>query len=69
MTSINGSFQQNLSTYKHHHLTAEVWITSYGDYGCRFWKNQVWQRDELYKGKSEEYAESSAENYVLGIKL
>ena len=28
----------------------------------------MWIKDEVYKNKSESYAESAAENYVLGIK-
>lgn len=37
-------------------------------WGVRFYKNNMWIKDEVYKGKSESYAEDAAENYVLGIK-
>ena len=32
------------------------------------WKDNVYQKDELYEGHSETYAENAAENYVLGVK-
>ena len=37
-------------------------------WGVRFYKDNMWIKDEVYKNKSESYAESAAENYVLGIK-
>jgi hypothetical protein len=37
-------------------------------WGVRFYKDSMWVKDEVYKNKSEEYAENAAENYVLGIK-
>ena len=37
-------------------------------WGVRFYKDKMWVKDEVYKGKSESYAEDAAENYVLGIK-
>lgn len=37
-------------------------------WGVRFYKDNMWVKDEVYKGKSESYAEDAAENYVLGIK-
>lgn len=37
-------------------------------WGVRFYKDNMWIKDEVYKGKSESYAEDAAENYVLGIK-
>ena len=42
--------------------------SSNDNWGCRFWENKVWSKDEVYKGKSESYAECAAENYVEGIK-
>jgi len=65
---INGSFSHVLSEFIKDSLKAEVWKTIEGHYGVRFWKNQVWQKDEVYQGHSEVYAESAAENYVFGIK-
>tara|TARA_B100001113_G_scaffold56831_1_gene42499 strand:- start:175 stop:396 length:222 start_codon:yes stop_codon:yes gene_type:complete len=47
---------------------SEVYTDEYGNWGCRFWENNIWQKDEIYKGHSESYAESAAENYVEGIK-
>ena len=35
---------------------------------AKIWENKVWAADEVYKGHSESYAESAAENYVEGIK-
>ena len=67
--SINGSFESTRSTYQQDNLKAEVWKTTSGSYGVRFWKSQVWQKDELYRGHSEGYAEDAAENYVLGVKF
>jgi hypothetical protein len=57
-----------LSTYIDSNLKAMTFTTSDGDFGVRFYKDQVWQKDEIYKGHSEEYAENAAENYVLGVK-
>ena len=37
-------------------------------WGCRFYKDNKVVKTEFYKGHSEAYAESAAENYVLGIK-
>ena len=37
-------------------------------WGVRFYKDNMWIKDEVYKGKSESYAEDAAENYTLGIK-
>jgi hypothetical protein len=48
-------------------LKAQV-IKVDGCWGGRFWKDQVFQTDELYSGHSESYAEDACENYVLGIK-
>ncbi len=61
-------FAQELHTYVNGEKRAEVWRTQDGRFGCRFWKNNVHQTDEIYEGHSEEYAEDAAENYVFGIK-
>ena len=37
-------------------------------YGCRFFIKEVFQCDEFYPNKSLHYAESSAENYIIGVK-
>ena len=37
-------------------------------WGVRFYEDNLWIKDELYKNKSESYAENHAENYVQGIK-
>jgi hypothetical protein len=59
-----------LSTYTDQTLglKAITFITEDGHFGTRFYKNGVWQTDELYEGHSEEYAENAAENYVMEIK-
>ena len=45
---------------------AEVYVTDSG-YGCRYYEDHMWKKDIVYKNHSESYAESAAENYVLGI--
>jgi hypothetical protein len=45
---------------------AEVYVTDLG-YGCRYYEDHMWKKDIVYKNHSESYAESAAENYVLGI--
>ena len=37
-------------------------------YGCIFYNQGQRVSQEIYEGKSEAWAESAAENYVLGIK-
>ena len=39
-----------------------------GDSWGRFYEDNMWIKDEVYKGKSEVYAKA-AENYALGIKM
>tara|TARA_Y100001972_G_C7488460_1_gene247886 strand:- start:159 stop:347 length:189 start_codon:yes stop_codon:yes gene_type:complete len=39
-----------------------------GTWGCLFFVNGEEVKQELYKGHSESYAESAAENYVEGVK-
>ena len=60
-------FDEILHSYMNENKKAEVGIRN-GTFGIRMWKNNVWLKDELYKGHSEIYAENAAENYVLGIK-
>tara|TARA_Y100000592_G_C5454214_1_gene310424 strand:- start:1281 stop:1532 length:252 start_codon:yes stop_codon:yes gene_type:complete len=45
---------------------AEVYVTDHG-YGCRYYEDHMWKKDVMYKNHSESYAESAAENFVLGI--
>ena len=65
---MNSDFHIVYSNYKEGILSAEVWKLIDGDWGCRFYKENVWQSDEVYFGKSEAFAENAAENYVVGIK-
>lgn len=60
-------FDDMLHTFIHENRKAEVGIKN-GKYGLRMWENQIWQKDELYEGYSESYAEDAADNYVFGIK-
>ena len=62
------SFEKQYHTYQRDNRKREVWKDSNDNWGCRFWENKVWSKDEVYKGKSESYAECAAENYVEGIK-
>ncbi len=59
-----------LSTYTDQTLglKAETFVDINGNFGTRFFKDNVWQVDEIYEGHSEEYAENAAENYVMEIK-
>ena len=60
-------FDEMIHEYSDGNRRAEVGVKD-GSFGIRMWKNNVYQRDELYEGHSETYAESAAENYVLGVK-
>ena len=60
-------FTEQLHTYQNGNLRAEVYSSEHG-YGGRFFKDNLCVTDEIYKGKSEQYAEDAAENYVMGIK-
>ncbi len=40
----------------------------YPDWVCRFYVDNKVVKTEFYKGKSEAWAESAAENFVMGIK-
>lgn len=55
------------STYVQSELRADV-IKVDSHWGCRFYNNNEVIKTEFYKGHSEAYAESAAENFVLGIK-
>lgn len=57
-----------LSTFMQDNLKAETFVDLNGNYGVRFYKDNMWLVDELYKGHSEQYAEDAAENYVIGVK-
>ena len=58
-----------LSTYVNGDLMSETFLTEdRKHYGVCFYKNNVFIKDEIYKGKSESYAEDAAENYLYGIK-
>ena len=51
----------------HEKKEARVYKAERG-FGCRFFEDNVWVKDEVYTEHSEQYAEDAAENYVLGIK-
>tara|TARA_R100000231_G_scaffold138095_1_gene115700 strand:+ start:2116 stop:2343 length:228 start_codon:yes stop_codon:yes gene_type:complete len=57
-----------LSTFMQDNLKAETFVDLNGNYGARFYKDNMWLVDELYEGHSEQYAEDAAENYVIGVK-
>lgn len=60
---------QELSTYWNEGLRADT-VLKDGHYGARFYDSYgVIIKTEIYKGHSESYAESAAENYVFGIKV
>ena len=50
-------------------LRAEVFKRGDGAWGCEFYNNNNYDYTAVYEGKSETYAESAAENYVLGVKV
>ena len=56
------------SAYMQDNLRAETFVDTNGNFGARFYKDNMWPVDELYKGHSEQYAEDAAENYVIGVK-
>lgn len=53
---------------KEENLKAQV-VYENGEWGCNFYKDDQFVKNEVYHGKSEYYAESAAENYVEGIKV
>ena len=57
-----------LHEYWERELRAEVFVTPARTFGCRFYKDNCWVKDEVYPSHSEIWAENAAENYVLGIK-
>ncbi len=61
------NFIKELSTFQQGNKEAKVYQAEYG-FGCRFFEDKLWIKDEVYTEKSEIYAENAAENYVLGIK-
>ena len=60
-------FDEMIHEYQSDNKRAQVGVKS-GSFGIRMWKDNVFQKDELYEGHSEVYAENAAENYVLGVK-
>lgn len=48
-------------------VRAEV-IFNGKEFGCRFYNQGTFIKEEYYTGHSEAYAESAAENYCQGIK-
>ena len=55
------------STYVDGDLRADT-IKLEEHWGCRFYVGDKAVKTEFYIGHSESYAESAAENYVMGIK-
>jgi|TARA_Y100000033_G_scaffold8746_1_gene7843 hypothetical protein len=55
------------STYVDGIKRADV-IKKNGDWGCKFYSDNELVKVELYPTKSEAWAESAAENYVMGVK-
>ena len=47
---------------------AEVFRRGDGEWGVEYYIKDAHDKTEIYEGKSEAYAESAAENYVIGIK-
>tara|TARA_B100001287_G_scaffold276680_1_gene288667 strand:+ start:1389 stop:1634 length:246 start_codon:yes stop_codon:yes gene_type:complete len=60
-------FDHKIHDYWQDNRRAEVYLLPDGGYGCRYYEDHVWKKDIIYHGHSESYAESAAENYVLGI--
>lgn len=51
-------------------LLAEVlWNPMSDSFGCRYLRDDEEILVEWYPGHSEEWAESAAENYTLGVKI
>jgi|13_taG_2_1085334.scaffolds.fasta_scaffold11774_11 hypothetical protein len=57
-----------LSEYSNEEQKAQVVYEKNSGYGVKYFRNNDTPLTEWYVGKSEAYAESAAENYVLGIK-
>jgi len=60
-------FDEMLHEFLNNNRRAEVGIKD-GSFGIRMWENNLYQKDELFEGHSEVYAENAAENYVFGVK-
>lgn len=58
---------ETYSTFVQSTKRADV-IKKNSHWGCKFYENNETVKVEFYKGHSEAYAESAAENYVLGVK-
>lgn len=56
------------STYVEGNKRADV-IKVDSHWGCRLYVDSEVVKTEIYKGKSEAWAESAAENFVSGIKV
>ena len=56
-----------ISEYRGQDKTSEV-ILKNGVWGCNYYIDNELVKTELYEGHSEAFAESAAENYVLGVK-
>lgn len=59
--------EDKYSTYVDGNRRADV-IRKNGDWGCKFYVDNESIGVEWYPTKSEAWAESAAENYVMGIK-
>jgi len=61
-----------LDTYTKDDLSATVFVKVSADkvehFGCRYYKEGVFQFDEFYPNKSVHYVESAAENWTIGVK-
>ena len=64
---MTGKVKISYSSYANGDLRADT-IKVGNDWGCDFYKSGEFIKSELYKGHSESYAESAADNYVFGIK-
>ena len=60
-------FDNKIHDYWGDDKKAEVYVLEDGTFGCRYYLDKVWVEDIAFNGKSEAYAESAAENFVLGI--
>tara|TARA_B100001113_G_scaffold237697_1_gene195423 strand:- start:518 stop:769 length:252 start_codon:yes stop_codon:yes gene_type:complete len=62
-------FQYTVSSYWSDDRKRKADVGRTGNsWGVRFYEDNMWIKDEVYKDKSEVYAENAAENYVLGVK-
>jgi hypothetical protein len=60
-------FENKLHDYWNDNRKAQVYLTEDGGYGCRYYQDNIWQRDVVFDGKSELFAENAAENYVMRV--